>query len=106
MHRTRRCDPAAHHRDRRYRRGRTNLRAGRYGELAETALTLPQTLDPLQRKVLLAQLVVKWASSRDLHGAAGTPLVANTPSAALLLADDLARLIDDMTARGVGWDKL
>ncbi len=76
------------------------------GELAEAALTLPQTLDPLERKLLLAQLVVTWASSRDLHGAAGTPLVANTPSAALLLADDLARLIDDMTTRGVGWDKL
>ena len=76
------------------------------GELAEAALTLPQTLDPLERKLLLAQLVVTWASSRDLHGAAGTPLVANTPSAALLLADDLARLIDDMTTRGVGWDRL
>ena len=34
------------------------------------------------------------------------PLVANTPAAALALADDLARLIDDMTTRGVGWDKL
>ena len=76
------------------------------GELAEAALTLPQTLDPLERKLLLAQLVVTWASSRDLHGAAGTPLVANTPSAALLLADDLARLIDDITTRWVGWDRL
>jgi ATP-dependent helicase/nuclease subunit B len=76
------------------------------GEIAEAALALPQTLDPLERKLLLAQLVVTWASSRDLHGTAGTPLVANTPSAALLLAGDLARLIDDMTTRGVGWDKL
>jgi ATP-dependent helicase/nuclease subunit B len=76
------------------------------GSLAEPSLTLPETLDPLERKLLLAQLVVKWASSRDLHGAEGTPLVANTPSAALLLADDLSRLIDDMTTRGVGWDRL
>jgi ATP-dependent helicase/nuclease subunit B len=50
--------------------------------------------------------VVKWASSRELHGSEGTPLDANTPTAALLLADDLARLIDDMTTRGVSWDKL
>ncbi len=40
-----------------------------------------------------------------MRGAAGTPLVANTPAAAMALADDLARLIDDMTTREVGWDK-
>src|SRR4029079_17258413 len=48
----------------------------------------------------------QWAASPALHGAGGTPLVANSPSAALALADDLARLIDDMTTRGVGWEKL
>ena len=36
----------------------------------------------------------------------GMPLVAQTPAAACALADDLARLIDDMTMRGVSWDKL
>jgi ATP-dependent helicase/nuclease subunit B len=41
-----------------------------------------------------------------VRGAAGTPLVANTPAAALALADDLARLIDDMITRQVGWDAL
>jgi ATP-dependent helicase/nuclease subunit B len=76
------------------------------GELAEDALALPDTLDVLERRLLLAQLVVTWASSPDLHGAEGTPLVANTPGAALSLADDLARLIDDMTTRGIGWDRL
>ena len=34
------------------------------------------------------------------------PLVAQTPAAACALADDLARLIDDMTMRGVPWDRL
>src|SRR5262249_56643287 len=34
------------------------------------------------------------------------PLVANNPAAALALADDLARLIDDMTTRGVAWERL
>ena len=36
----------------------------------------------------------------------GSPLIANTPSAALGLADDLARLIDDMITRQVPWDRL
>src|SRR5690348_4162255 len=73
------------------------------GALAESALGLPDTLQPLERKLLLTQLVATWA--RNLTGAEGTPLVANTPAAALALADDLARLIDDMKTRGVGWDK-
>ena len=37
---------------------------------------------------------------------AACPLVAQTPAAACALADDLARLIDDMTTRGVSWDRL
>ena len=41
-----------------------------------------------------------------MHGAAGSPLVAQTPAAACALADDLARLIDDMTMRGVPWQRL
>ncbi len=76
------------------------------GELAQTALDLPETLSSFERRLLLAELIVKWANSPDLHGAAGTPLVANTPAAAMALADDLARLIDDMTTREVGWDKI
>src|SRR5690348_14289067 len=62
------------------------------GELAESALGLPDTLEPLERKLLLTQLVMQWAASPALQAAGGTPLVANTPSAALALADDLARL--------------
>ena len=41
-----------------------------------------------------------------LHGLGGSPLVAQTPAAACALADDLARLIDDMTTRAVPWEKL
>src|SRR5262249_56207260 len=40
----------------------------------------------------------------DARGEA--PLVANNPASALALADDLARLMDDMTTRGVAWDRL
>jgi ATP-dependent helicase/nuclease subunit B len=76
------------------------------GELAADALALPPALDVLERRLLLSELVTKWAGSPELHGASGAPLVAQTPAAACGLADDLARLIDDMTMRGVPWDKL
>ncbi|HEY2754448.1 MAG TPA: double-strand break repair protein AddB [Pseudolabrys sp.] len=75
-------------------------------ELAEAALAIPDAIEPLERRLLLAQLILKWANSPEVRGAAGSPLIANTPSAALGLADDLARLMDDMTTRQVSWDKL
>ncbi len=76
------------------------------GDIAADALALPEALGGLERRLLLTQLVSKWAQSPELHGASGTPLVAQTPASACALADDLARLIDDMTTRGVSWDRL
>jgi len=76
------------------------------GDIAADALALPPALDGLERRLLLTQLVTKWATSPELHGISGTPLVAQTPAAACALADDLARLIDDMTTRDVSWDRL
>jgi|HubBroStandDraft_6_1064221.scaffolds.fasta_scaffold22882_2 ATP-dependent helicase/nuclease subunit B len=76
------------------------------GDIAAEALELPPALDDLERRLLLTQLIVKWANSPQLHGQGGTPLVAQTPAAAWVLADDLARLIDDMTTRGVPWKRL
>ena len=76
------------------------------GAIAEDALTLPEALDGLERRLLLTRLIINWANSPALHGQSGTPLVAQTPAAACALADDLARLIDDMTTRGVPWKRL
>jgi ATP-dependent helicase/nuclease subunit B len=76
------------------------------GALAAEALTFPEALDPLERRLLLAQMVMKWAASAKVRGAEGSRLVAETPAAACTLADDLARLIDDMTMRGVPWTGL
>ena len=76
------------------------------GELAEAALTLPEAIAPLERRLLLAQLILKWSNSPEVRGAQGAELIANSPQAALALADDLARLIDDMTTRQVDWKKL
>ena len=74
--------------------------------LGEAALDLPAALGGLERRLLLAQLIGTWAASPAARGPAGTPLIANTPTAALALADDLARLIDDMTTRQVDWEQL
>jgi ATP-dependent helicase/nuclease subunit B len=76
------------------------------GALAHDALELPPALGGLERRLLLAKLVLKWAGrlAPEQHGEA--PLVATNPAAALALADDLAHLMDDMTTRGVAWDRL
>ena len=76
------------------------------GDIAAEALALPDALGGLERRLLLTRLIGKWAQSAELHGASGTPLVAQTPASACALADDLARLIDDMTMRGVSWNRL
>ncbi len=76
------------------------------GEIAEAALDLPPELGGLGRRLLLAQLVLKWASRLDPKTPGEAPLVANNPAAALALADDLARLMDDMTTRRVPWSRL
>ena len=76
------------------------------GGIAADALALPPPLGPLERRLLLARLIVDWAASPAVRGAEGAPLVAQTPAAACALADDLARLIDDMTTRDVPWDDL
>ncbi len=76
------------------------------GPIAEQALDLPPALGAFERRLLLAKLVLRWAASPDVHGSRGAPLVAHSPAAALALADDLARLIDDMTTRQVSWHRL
>src|SRR5689334_13012758 len=71
----------------------------------EATLEVPPELGGIARRMLLAQLVLRWA--HQLKPAPGTtPLVVHSPAAALALADDLARLIDDMTTRQVPWDRL
>ena len=76
------------------------------GAAAQTALDLPPALGALERRLLLTRLVLRWASAPGLHGSGGAPLVAHSAAAALRLADDLARLIDDMTTRQVSWGRL
>src|ERR1700692_3338154 len=76
------------------------------GDIAAEARARPGAVEPVERRLLLTQLITRWATSPELHGLSGAPLVAQTPAAACALADDLARLIDDMTTRGVPWERL
>src|SRR5882672_277203 len=43
------------------------------GELAQAALALPPAIAPLERRLLLAELILKWANSPDVRGAQGAP---------------------------------
>ena len=74
------------------------------GELAEAALALPAAFGALERRLTLAELTSKWAAA--ITPEKGTPLIANTPEAAVALADALARLMDDMITRQVPWKNL
>jgi ATP-dependent helicase/nuclease subunit B len=74
------------------------------GASAAQALAIRPALPVGERKLLLAQLILKWAQT--IHPEKGPPLVANNPATALTLADHLAHLIDDMITRSVPWEKL
>src|SRR6195952_6144869 len=64
-------------------------------------LDIPPRLGDLERRLTLATLVAAWAKTP-----VSAPLVVGGPASTLALAADLARLIDDMVTRGVGWDAL
>jgi ATP-dependent helicase/nuclease subunit B len=67
--------------------------------------TLP-AFDGLQRRLLLAQLIAAWAKRITPGDPAQAPLVVGGPASTLKLADDLARLMDDMVTRKVEWASL
>jgi ATP-dependent helicase/nuclease subunit B len=71
-----------------------------------TFLDTPPALDGVRRRLLLAQLIGAWARKLKPGDPAQAPLVIGGPAATLALADDLARLMDDMATRGVDWKAL
>jgi ATP-dependent helicase/nuclease subunit B len=73
--------------------------AEQYGGAAP--LDIPPKLGELDRRLTLAKLVAAWARSP-----VSAPLVVGGPASTLALAGDLARLMDDMVTRGVGWEAL
>ena len=98
-------DPAAHRRHRRHRRGRDRLRRSGRRRPSRPKRSL------CRRRSAASNAGCCWRGSlpngrarRRCAAREGMPLVAQTPAAACALADDLARLIDDMTMREVSWD--
>src|ERR1700754_4107913 len=71
-----------------------------------TSLDTPPALDGVRRRLLLAQLIDAWARQLKPGDPGQAPLVTGGPAATLSLADDLARLMDDMATRGVDWNAL
>jgi len=69
-------------------------------------LELEPALGGLERRLVLAQLIAAWAKQTRPSNPAEAPLVVGGPASTLALADDLARLMDDMTTRGVPWQAL
>src|SRR5215831_12405793 len=49
----------------------------------DSVLDLPPAIDGLERRLLLAELVTRWAQSPALRGEAHAPLVVTGPAAAL-----------------------
>ena len=70
------------------------------------ALELPPKLNELQRRLLLAQMIAAWAKGITPQDPTQVPLVVGGPASTLALADDLARLMDDMVTRKVDWRAL
>ncbi|BAT61728.1 PD-(D/E)XK nuclease superfamily protein [Variibacter gotjawalensis] len=69
------------------------------------ALTVPPAISPLERRLVLAGLVEKFANAKEI-ASGDAPLITGTPAHVLDLADALARLIDDMVTRDVDWKQL
>ena len=74
------------------------------GELAEAALALPPAFGALERRLPLAELISKWAAADRARARRAADRQYAGGRAAL--ADELARLMDDMTTRQVPWDNL
>jgi ATP-dependent helicase/nuclease subunit B len=75
-------------------------------ETGLSALETPPAMEGLQRRLLLAQLIAAWAKQIRPCDPSQAPLVVGGPASTLALADDLARLMDDMVTRGVEWRAL
>jgi ATP-dependent helicase/nuclease subunit B len=70
------------------------------------SLDIPPALEGLPRRLMLAQLIATWARQIKPGDPAQAPLVIGGPASILALADNLARLMDDMVTRGVDWKAL
>ncbi|MCK0207497.1 double-strand break repair protein AddB [Starkeya koreensis] len=71
---------------------------------AESFTDPPRAVPPTTRRLALANLTRRWR--RALRGDDGRVAVAAGPGAEFALADALAKLIDEMAAQEVPWERL
>ncbi|MFO1184740.1 MAG: double-strand break repair protein AddB [Bauldia sp.] len=69
-------------------------------------LSLPLAVPRIERQLFLTRLAVAWARVSAAGGDAVPRPIPASPADAVRLANDLARLIDEMTTAGVGFDAL
>lgn len=82
------------------------------------AADLPDAIGPFARRMILTRLILQWAravrraiisvgpdGTRTLHPHEEL-LVATSAADAWALSGDLAALSDDLTAEGIGWDRI
>ncbi|WP_234053584.1 MULTISPECIES: double-strand break repair protein AddB [unclassified Xanthobacter] len=67
-------------------------------------LAAPHATAPVHRRLVLASLVARWRAA--LKAGEGRAAVAAGPAATLALADELARLFDDLSTAGVPISRL
>ncbi|MBI1213424.1 MAG: double-strand break repair protein AddB [Alphaproteobacteria bacterium] len=65
---------------------------------------LPPPISPLRRELLLAKLIHRW--SQRTEATEGQRSYGTPPALALVLARDLARLLDQAAAEGLDWQRL
>lgn len=86
----------------------TNLAAP--AALGADALDLPPAIAPMERTLLLMQLVLKWrdAVADSVAGSASSDatIANNTPAQAAGLATELANLMDEVERENIAFDKI
>jgi ATP-dependent helicase/nuclease subunit B len=77
-------------------------------DLAGGAGDIPRAIGELERQLLLTTLVEAWAQKERRGGGLDpyTPAGARSPAQAARLARELARLIDELEAEGIGFERL
>ncbi|QQS11227.1 MAG: double-strand break repair protein AddB [Rhodospirillales bacterium] len=69
------------------------------GEESDAAFDIPPAIAPLEREAFLTRLVAGYGATSDAR-------VAPSSAQALRLARELARLLDELTIEGVGFERL
>src|SRR3954469_711606 len=76
----------------------------------EDAALLPPPIAPLERRLILTRLILKWSAEVDrslLRLSPGVPfMVPATPADAVGLAGDLERLMDALATEDLPWDDI